>query len=71
MAVDNDGHWWNAPFGLTMILREQGVLDEDEFVHEPKPSIMRTCELCFEETDDVELVQSEIEIVRVFVCARC
>lgn len=29
--MTDEGHWWRDPFGLTKILREQGVLDEDEF----------------------------------------
>lgn len=35
-----DEHWWNNPLGLSMILREQGILDEDELLYppeEPKP----------------------------------
>ena len=33
--VNYDGHWWNDPLGLTMIMRSQGTLDEDECYIEP------------------------------------
>jgi len=29
-----DGDWWRDPMGLTMIMRSQGTLDEDEFIIE-------------------------------------
>lgn len=33
--------------------------------------VMRTCEVCLEESDDCELLQTRISFVKVFVCANC
>ena len=33
--------------------------------------VMRTCEVCLEESNDCELLQTRISFVKVFVCAKC